>query len=161
MHNGNLLGIKTTTPRRDGDFNLVTTNGYTLTLSGKAVAVAGAVGSDAAVDIDKCVAKLVALPIRDDDGKAAVAAEFLAECLDGAEEEPDLIAPWTEYAGEITSAAEDQLPELPTGTLRDYRTGAAIRPATLAEIDASREADKYDGGRGVIDVNGVACYVEE
>lgn len=48
-----------------------------------------------------------------------------------------------------------------TATLRNYKTGEAIRPATADELAASREAAKHDGGAGVITVDGVACYVEE
>ena len=57
------------------------------------------------------------------------------------------------------------------GTLRNYQTGEAIRPAFKYERKASRAAAKQDGGRGVILVripgNGdetgrdVACYVED
>lgn len=52
----------------------------------------------------------------------------------------------------------------PTGpargtTLRDYQTGEAIRPATLAELAASIEATRDDGGAGVIVVDGRSCYV--
>jgi|GEM_PF-3792424 hypothetical protein len=47
------------------------------------------------------------------------------------------------------------------GTLTDYRTGDAIRPATIAERDESREAAKFDGGAGVIEIDGVSCYVAE
>ena len=41
------------------------------------------------------------------------------------------------------------------GTLHDYKTGEAIRPATPAEIEASRNA----GHEGVIEVDGRSCYV--
>ena len=41
------------------------------------------------------------------------------------------------------------------GTLHDYQSGEAIRPATPAEIEASRNA----GHEGVIEVNGRSCYV--
>lgn len=46
-------------------------------------------------------------------------------------------------------------------TLCDYKTGEAIREATEAEAQASREAAKRDGGAGVILVNGRSCYVED
>jgi len=46
-----------------------------------------------------------------------------------------------------------------TATLHDYKTGEAIRPATTAELSASIEAAKTDGGAGVIVVNGRSCYV--
>ncbi len=46
-------------------------------------------------------------------------------------------------------------------TLHDYKTGEIIRPATDAELAASIEAAKTDGGRGVIVVDGVSCYVAE
>ena len=45
------------------------------------------------------------------------------------------------------------------GTLCDYRTGDEIRPATEAEHQASVEAARFDGGRGVILVDGRRCYV--
>ena len=41
------------------------------------------------------------------------------------------------------------------GTLHDYQSGEAIRPATPAEIEASRNA----GHEGVIEVDGRSCYV--
>ena len=40
------------------------------------------------------------------------------------------------------------------GTLHDYQSGEAIRPATPAEIEASRNA----GHEGVIEVDGRSCY---
>lgn len=49
----------------------------------------------------------------------------------------------------------------PNGTLRDYETGANVRPATAAEQEASRRAAESDGGAGVITVDGRACYVED
>jgi len=36
------------------------------------------------------------------------------------------------------------------GDLCDYRTAGYVRPATLQERDASREAAEHDGGCGVI-----------
>ncbi len=57
------------------------------------------------------------------------------------------------------------LPETDTNSaapiLCDYRTGDRIRNATAAEADASREAAITDGGAGVIEIDGVACYVED
>ena len=47
------------------------------------------------------------------------------------------------------------------GDLRSYHDASYIREATEAERDASREAGDQDGGAGVIDVDGVTCYVEE
>jgi len=46
------------------------------------------------------------------------------------------------------------------GTLRNYKTGEAIRPATEAEKIASEAAAERDGGAGVIVVDGVSCYVD-
>ena len=46
------------------------------------------------------------------------------------------------------------------GTLRNYKTGEAIRPATEAEKIASESAAERDGGSGVIVVDGVSCYVD-
>ena len=48
-----------------------------------------------------------------------------------------------------------------SATLHDYKTGEAIRPATAAELAASIEAAKTDGGAGVITVDGKSCYVQE
>jgi hypothetical protein len=47
------------------------------------------------------------------------------------------------------------------GTLRDYETGSAIRPATMEEQEQSRAQARRDGGAGVIEVDGRRCYVEE
>lgn len=38
--------------------------------------------------------------------------------------------------------------------LYDYKTGAEIREATAKEIAASREAARWDGGAGVILIDG-------
>ena len=38
------------------------------------------------------------------------------------------------------------------GTLTNYQTGEAIRPATAAELAASIEAAELDGGAGVIEI---------
>lgn len=46
-------------------------------------------------------------------------------------------------------------------SLHDYATGDYIREATAAELDESLEAASYDGGAGVIEVDGRACYVED
>jgi hypothetical protein len=48
-----------------------------------------------------------------------------------------------------------------SGTLTNYRTGESIRPATEQERTDSREAAKTDGGAGVIEIDGVRCYVED
>ena len=49
--------------------------------------------------------------------------------------------------------------------LINYQTGEFIRTATAAELAASIEAAKNDGGSGVIavEINGnkISCYVEE
>jgi hypothetical protein len=47
------------------------------------------------------------------------------------------------------------------GDLVDYRTGETIRKASVAELRASRAAAATDGGAGVINVDGVSCYVQE
>ena len=44
--------------------------------------------------------------------------------------------------------------------LVNYNTTAILRPATLAEYKASLDAATRDGGAGVIEVDGVSCYVE-
>ena len=45
--------------------------------------------------------------------------------------------------------------------LYNYKTGEPIREATKAELRDSIETAKHDGGAGVIEVDGVACYVVE
>ena len=47
------------------------------------------------------------------------------------------------------------------GNLCDYRTAETIRPATTEERAESLEAARYDGGAGVIEVDGRSCYVED
>ena len=44
-------------------------------------------------------------------------------------------------------------------SLYNYTTGEFLRAATSEEAKASTEAAKYDGGAGVILVDGVSCYV--
>jgi hypothetical protein len=48
----------------------------------------------------------------------------------------------------------------PAAQLVDYNTTEIIRKASKAEIAASAEAAKHDGGAGVIEVDGRRCYVE-
>lgn len=48
----------------------------------------------------------------------------------------------------------------PHGYLCNYQTGERIRPATEEELADSEAAAQYDGGAGVIDVDGVSCFVE-
>ena len=43
--------------------------------------------------------------------------------------------------------------------LIDYATGDAIREATEQEFHESEDAARHDGGAGVIDVDGRACFV--
>lgn len=43
--------------------------------------------------------------------------------------------------------------------LFDYATGAKIRYATDEEYQASLAAAEVDGGAGVIEVDGVSCFV--
>jgi len=45
-----------------------------------------------------------------------------------------------------------------TGDLFDVATDAWIRPATVEELADSLEASAFDGGVGVIAVDGVNCY---
>jgi len=47
-----------------------------------------------------------------------------------------------------------------TRTLYDYKTGTVIGPATRAQVKASLEAAKIDGGSGVIFVDGRAVYAQ-
>ena len=44
--------------------------------------------------------------------------------------------------------------------LMSYKTGETLRAATVEEYEESVAAAARDGGRGVIEVDGVACYVE-
>lgn len=44
--------------------------------------------------------------------------------------------------------------------LNNYETGETIREATLEEMLRSIEAGQVDGGAGVIEVDGVRCYVD-
>lgn len=44
--------------------------------------------------------------------------------------------------------------------LNNYETGETIREATLEELLRSVESGQTDGGAGVIEVDGVRCYVE-
>lgn len=53
----------------------------------------------------------------------------------------------------------DTTSNLAAGTLHDYRTGDAIRPATATELADSLAAACDDGGAGVIMVDGRSCYV--
>jgi hypothetical protein len=46
------------------------------------------------------------------------------------------------------------------GTLCNYQTGEPIRPATEQERTDSDKAAEFDGGCGVIEVDGASCYVE-
>lgn len=45
------------------------------------------------------------------------------------------------------------------GTIHNYKTGEAIRPATAIEEAESKAAAERDGGSGVITVDGISCYV--
>lgn len=45
------------------------------------------------------------------------------------------------------------------GWIAEYNTGADLRRATADELRASLIAARTDGGAGVIEVDGLACYV--
>lgn len=45
------------------------------------------------------------------------------------------------------------------GTVFDYRTGEAIRPATAEDLELSLDAARFDGGAGCIMVEDRVCYV--
>lgn len=47
----------------------------------------------------------------------------------------------------------------PTSVLYDYLTGDAIRNATEEERIESESVAEYDGGWGVIEVDGALCFV--
>ena len=55
---------------------------------------------------------------------------------------------------------EPQMTATRTRTLYDYKTGTVIGPATRAQVKASLEAAKIDGGSGVIFVDGRAVYAQ-
>lgn len=44
--------------------------------------------------------------------------------------------------------------------LISYETNETIRTATIAEAEESLAAGRLDNGRGVIEVDGIACYVD-
>jgi hypothetical protein len=48
-----------------------------------------------------------------------------------------------------------------TARLYDYRTGEYLRAATIDELTQSLDAAEHDDGRGVIQVDGRSCYVED
>lgn len=60
---------------------------------------------------------------------------------------------------ECTLSNEMRAAGLFGGTLYDYRSGEPLGDASKEEIEASLAAAKLDGGRGVIRVDGRACYV--
>lgn len=52
-----------------------------------------------------------------------------------------------------------ELPDEPIN-LCDFETGETLRLATPEEARASAAAAEHDGGAGVIEVDGRACFVE-
>ncbi len=44
--------------------------------------------------------------------------------------------------------------------LISYATNETIRTATIAEAIESLEAARVDGGAGIIEADGIACYVD-
>ncbi len=46
------------------------------------------------------------------------------------------------------------------GSLHDYESGMYARPATKAQAEASAAAALVDGGYGIIQVDGVSCFVQ-
>jgi hypothetical protein len=44
--------------------------------------------------------------------------------------------------------------------LISYETNETIRTATIAEAIESLEAGRLDNGRGIIEVDGIACWVD-
>jgi len=50
-------------------------------------------------------------------------------------------------------------PHASAPTLHQYDTGEELRDATPDEVVESVEAARHDGGAGVIEVDGVRCYV--
>jgi hypothetical protein len=105
-------GLVEALPRRNSAvIHMVTTNGYTISLSPHAYDAAAAVGSNAATDLAAIVAKIVALPIRDDECLLGVRDAFRDECLDGVDTGTALARAWIEYADALVSAAIHQAPE--------------------------------------------------
>lgn len=62
-------------------------------------------------------------------------------------------------AERLIAAATLPAPPASIPTLYEYDTGEELRDATQAELAASVEAARHDGGAGVIKVDGVRCYV--
>ena len=91
--------------RADGDLVVLTHARRRVTISPTGLDVATAVGCGGLDgDIEATIARLTALPVRDDDGIAAVRARLLDECLDGADS-PAVIAGWHDYVEAIMDAA--------------------------------------------------------
>lgn len=73
----------------------------------------------------------------------------------------DTLAVW---AGNDIDPNMDSVVEVPIARrcphhVHNYATGAVIRRATWAELARSLAAAAEDGGRGVVDLDGVAVYV--
>ena len=70
------------------------------------------------------------------------------------------------YSGEATKQALEEVKalewveEVCWHDLCDHRTGIAIRPASTEELRRSEAQAELDGGYGIIEVDGVNCYVE-
>ncbi|WP_224366094.1 hypothetical protein [Hyalangium versicolor] len=59
---------------------------------------------------------------------------------------------------EVKTRKEPALPRF--GRLLRYEDGMLLRAATEDELNASKKAAEANGGKGIIRVNGVRCYVE-
>ncbi len=64
-----------------------------------------------------------------------------------------------QFQGQPACLLGKKLVKLSPPSLHDYRSGDFIRVASPAELKASKEAAEHDGGAGVIEVDGRACYV--
>jgi hypothetical protein len=119
-----------------------------LKLSANAIDTLCAVSPGAAVD-----SAVVTADVENVRAGRVHVGDLLAECLDGAGESE--ASGWREYVEAVADAAGVSL------WLVDYRTGERMRYATLDELEASTAQAERDAGRGVIDVDGNPCYVEQ
>lgn len=83
-----------------------------------------------------------------------------------AADSPDWGDDWSEYLDSLPDNLADMLVnasqiDMSKPVLYAYDTAEEIRNATAEELAASIEASKHDGGAGVIEVDGVSCYVQE
>ena len=75
---------------------------------------------------------------------------------------PNSLRPWGPVGGYRAKPGKIKHMTVTTKapSLINYQTGEFIRMATKAETHESLAAAEYDGGAGVIVVDGVSCWVE-